>query len=424
MKRLMLLGTLGALLLAACGQSDSGGTASTATASAGASWQAPATPTASTANRFRRTLGPTYRIGAVLSLSGSNAEDAKAQQDTLMLMQDVVITGGGIDGPDGQKHLIEMLIIDDQSDEQRAAQVTQTLIDRGAIAIIGSSSVGPALKMIPVVTAAEVPMVALAPSDEVVEPASERGWIFNTAPNAASSVEALVSELVARRLNDVALISSDTPYGIAGRKAFTEAATARNINVLADERYDAQGSNAAAALEAVKTQPIEAVINWGSAEASAEVAKQMKAQNIALPIYHSNIIASQAFIAAAGDAANGSRFMGNKLLVADELPESDQQKTEMHSYINAYTGRFSRPVSVPGGQARDALMLILNALERSGDDRSLLRDELENTNEYVGVSGIYSMSPDDHIGLDERGLAAIEIRDGTWHIRLRGGARG
>jgi branched-chain amino acid transport system substrate-binding protein len=46
--------------------------------------------------------------------------------------------------------------------------------------------------------------------------------------------------------------------------------------------------------------------------------------------------------------------------------------------------------------------------------RERVRDEIENTTELVGVTGVYTYSPTDHVGLDERAVTTIEIRDGSF----------
>ncbi|HRI08324.1 MAG TPA: hypothetical protein PKW35_10925, partial [Nannocystaceae bacterium] len=52
----------------------------------------------------------------------------------------------------------------------------------------------------------------------------------------------------------------------------------------------------------------------------------------------------------------------------------------------------------------------------SAEFRTALRDALEGVKEVAGATGIYTMSPDDHLGLDDRSRVMIEIRNGTWSL--------
>ena len=48
--------------------------------------------------------------------------------------------------------------------------------------------------------------------------------------------------------------------------------------------------------------------------------------------------------------------------------------------------------------------------------RAAIRDELEKTKEFVGIGGIFSMSPEDHNGLDKRAITMYEIVNGQWQL--------
>ena len=43
-----------------------------------------------------------------------------------------------------------------------------------------------------------------------------------------------------------------------------------------------------------------------------------------------------------------------------------------------------------------------------------LRDAIEATKDFVGVSGIYRMSATDHMGLDVSAFRMVEIKDGKF----------
>jgi branched-chain amino acid transport system substrate-binding protein len=48
--------------------------------------------------------------------------------------------------------------------------------------------------------------------------------------------------------------------------------------------------------------------------------------------------------------------------------------------------------------------------------RAAIRDELEKTKEFVGIGGIFTMSPGDHNGLDKRAATMYEIANGRWQL--------
>jgi len=46
--------------------------------------------------------------------------------------------------------------------------------------------------------------------------------------------------------------------------------------------------------------------------------------------------------------------------------------------------------------------------------RAALRDALEQIKEVPGAHGIFSMSENDHLGLDQRARVMVKIENGTW----------
>jgi branched-chain amino acid transport system substrate-binding protein len=62
-------------------------------------------------------------------------------------------------------------------------------------------------------------------------------------------------------------------------------------------------------------------------------------------------------------------------------------------------------------------MIGLQAIQRAGGtDKARVRDEIEKTSNFIGVDGIFNMSPTDHMGLDQRSFKMVEVRNNTWRL--------
>jgi len=66
------------------------------------------------------------------------------------------------------------------------------------------------------------------------------------------------------------------------------------------------------------------------------------------------------------------------------------------------------------GYARGAIYMVSNAMRRKGSDPATLRDAIEKTGVYVGITGIYTLLPKDHNGLDVDSMVMIQIQKGKW----------
>jgi len=87
------------------------------------------------------------------------------------------------------------------------------------------------------------------------------------------------------------------------------------------------------------------------------------------------------------------------------------------AYKAAYEGKFKEPVGTFGGYAHDGFALLVDAVTRAGSaEPEAIRDALEQTSGLAGTTGIYTMSPEDHLGLDLSAFRMLEVKDGSWSI--------
>jgi branched-chain amino acid transport system substrate-binding protein len=162
---------------------------------------------------------------------------------------------------------------------------------------------------------------------------------------------------------------------------------------------------------------VQAVVNAGFGQGPAIVTRNYRQLGIAQPLYQSHGVASKQFIDLAGPAAEGVRLPAAALLVADKLPDSDQQKPVVVSYKRTFEQKTGQPVSTFGGHAYDGLMIFVEAAKRAGSfDKAKVRDEIEKTTAFVGTGGVVTMSPTDHMGLDLSAFRMLEIKGGDWTL--------
>ncbi len=100
--------------------------------------------------------------------------------------------------------------------------------------------------------------------------------------------------------------------------------------------------------------------------------------------------------------------------MADELPDSDPQKATLLKFRKDYEAFTGKPVNTFAGHAFDSLQMVLQAIRKAGDDRAAIRDALEQTKDFVGITGVFNLSPEDHNGLTKDAFALVVIKNGTW----------
>jgi branched-chain amino acid transport system substrate-binding protein len=135
-----------------------------------------------------------------------------------------------------------------------------------------------------------------------------------------------------------------------------------------------------------------------------------------IPLIQSHGAASKKFIELAGDAADGIIMPAGKLVIWDQLPDTDPQKAVCKEYTEKYKAKFKMPESSFGGYAYDAIRMLNLALTKAGSNKDKIRGELEGLKNFVGVSGIFNMSPEDHNGLTPAAFVMVKIEKGRFQL--------
>lgn len=355
----------------------------------------------------------TVKIGSVLSVTGPASFLGEPEDKTLRMYVDKINSAGGIAGAK-----IELVIYDDGGDANKARTFATRLIeDDKVVAMVGGSTTGTTMAMIPVFEEAQVPFISLGGAIEIVDPV--RKYVFKTPHTDKMACEKIFENLKLRKLTKVAMISGTDGFGASMRAQCVKVASAYGVEIAAEESYGPRDSDMTAQLTKIKgVAGIQAVINPGFGQGPAIVARNYAQLGmISIPLYEGHGVASKSFIDLAGASAEGVRLPAAALLVGDKLPDSDPQKKVVVDYKKTYEDTAKQPVSTFGGHAYDGLFILVDAMKRAnGTDPKKVRDEIENTKGFVGTGGIVTMSPTDHLGLDLTAFRMLEVRGGDWAL--------
>jgi branched-chain amino acid transport system substrate-binding protein len=353
------------------------------------------------------------RLGAVLSVTGPASFLGDPEDKTLRLYVNRINQAGGVNG-----RQIQLIVYDDAGDANRARTFATRLVEDDRVhAMVGGTTTGTTMAMRPVFEEARIPFISLAGGIEIVDPVSP--YTFKTPHTDRMACEKIFSDVRARGLSRVALISGTDGFGQSMRTQCQRVAQAAGITIVADEQYGPRDSDMTPQLTRIRnTQGVEAVVNPGFGQGPAIVTRNYAQLGIRLPLYQSHGVASAQFIQlATPQAAEGVRLPAAALLVAEQLPANDPQRQVLIDYKTAFEREFNQPVSTFGGHAYDGLMILVEALKRANStDGIRLRDAIRQTRGFVGTGGVVNMSATDHMGLDLGAFRMVEIRDGQFRL--------
>lgn len=350
------------------------------------------------------------KIGALFAVTGPASPLGEPERNTAVMMVDEINKAGGIKG---QK--LELIVEDTQGDATKAMQLVNKLIKNDKVAaIIGPSTTGDTMAIIPVVEKEGIPLIACAAGNKITDPVKK--FVFKTAQNDVLAVTKIYKYLQSKNMKNVALITVSDGFGASGREQLKLHAGEFGMTIVSDETYGPKDDFMTAQLTKIRDSKAQAIICWGTNPGPAKVARNVKQLGIKLPVFMSHGVSSKKFIELAGDAAEGVMLPSGKVIVADQLSASDPQKKELLNYVSKYRAKYGQEGDHFGGHAYDAVMILKKAIELGGGSPAAIRDQIEKTKNFAGIGGIFNYSPQDHAGLTSDAFVLVKIEKGDWKL--------
>jgi branched-chain amino acid transport system substrate-binding protein len=374
-------------------------------------------------------VGAPYKIGFIASITGPGASLGIPERNVAQMVQEQLKAQGGIEGPDGVRHEVQILIFDDESKTDTAATVARRLIEQeGVVVLVAGTLSGPSLAMVPIATEAKVPMISMASARSIIEdPETKkmREWIFKPVPENLHSAQMQADYLKAVGVTKVCHLYENTAYGkdtfASAQAIFPQA----GIEIVYGDAFERTATEFPQ-VEKVKTSGCQAVVIGSIPPASALVNVAVREALPEVRIVHGHGSCSPDLVKNAGAAAEGTVMPCGKILVADQLPDTDPVKQLNLDFVKAYQD-FTKgePISTFAGHAYDALQWAIAALKTLPDGLSLaeqrakVREALEGLRNFPGTHGIFNLSPDDHLGFNYADFVMVVVKDGKFQVLPR-----
>jgi branched-chain amino acid transport system substrate-binding protein len=380
-------------------------------------------PTATAAPK----VGATWKVGFISAATGAAASLGVPERDVANIVAAQLKAAGGVTGPDGVKHDVQILIFDDQSSADTAATLARRLIEQEQVQVlVASTQTGTSTAIVPIVTEAKVPNISMASARAIIEdPATKkmREWVFKPVPENTHSADKQAEYLKAVGVTKVCHLYENSSYGQDTLAAATASFPKSGITIVYSDAFDPKATEFPQ-LAKVKASGCEAVVIGAIPPASPVMNVAVRDALPTIRIVHGHGSCSPDLVKSAGKAAEGTVMPCGKILVADTLPDADPAKALNQKLIKDYTeATKGAAISTFAGHAYDALQLAIAALKSLNDggtlaaQRQAVRDALETKMvKFVTTHGLYTISATDHLGFDPAEFAFVVVKDGKFVV--------
>ena len=350
-------------------------------------------------------------VGVTLSATGPAASLGIPEKNTFDLLPTTI---------GGEK--INWIVLDDGSDTTKAVQNAKKLIGENKVDVLVGSTITPnSLAMIDVAVDAETPMISMAASARIVDPASAKTrWIFKTPQSDALMADAIAVSMKANGIQTMGYIGFADAYGDGWLAEIKRSAQTAGIKVIAEEKYNRNDTSVTGqVLKLIAAKP-DAVLIGAAGTPGATPQKELVARGYKGKIYQTHGVANPDFLRVVGKDGNGTLLPSGPMLVYEQLPDSNPIKKVAAEYITQYEKRFGTR-STFGGHAYDTWILLRAAIPEAlkagkpgtKEFRLGLRNALEKAN-VVATHGVFVMNALEHNGLDNRARVMVRIENDKW----------
>lgn len=360
--------------------------------------------------------GEPIKIGAFFALSGPAANIGMPTKLVAQMVADTINKEGGING-----RPIQLVIGDTESDPAKAAVIAKKFLFSDKVAaIIGPTSTAEGMSVKKIVEEAGVPIFMTVGGDPVIMGGNFGAYtyVFKSPQRSSVAARKLYGYLKAKGLTKVALFTASDSFGKDGLGWLEKLGPEFGISVVAKESYGPADTDMTAQLTKIKNAAPQAIVSWTIGPVGSIVAKNKAQLGITTPLFQCHGLPDPKYIELAGKAAEGDRMPATKLMVGSALPDSDPQKKVILEFIRLYRDQYKYdkefPINTHSGYAWDAIGIVANAMKKAGTEPKGLRAAIEQTKGYVGISGVYTLSAEDHNGLDVDSMVMVQVKDGRF----------
>jgi branched-chain amino acid transport system substrate-binding protein len=359
------------------------------------------------------TLHAEIVIGGLLETSGPVASLGAPGLAGAELAVKQVNEAGGIDGEQ-----VRFININTESDNTASVSATRKLISQEkVVGIIGAMNSGSSYAIIDFVQRAGVPLISNGGSRGIALPAEEKPFIF-VAPLTDLLVQSVIlSDMKAKGITKIAVLNSDSGFGTSGEEQLEHHVAEYGIEIVSQKTFGNSDTDMTPQLLDIRNSDAQAVVLWSTGPAQAIATRNFRQLELDLPFYLSHAANDFNFIKLTEGAADGVLIPSSKLYVKNDLPDSDLQKAAIETFASGYEAEYGQAPATFAGNGYDAAMLLMQAIDAADStDPKLIRDALEATKDHVGVTAVYSYSPEDHFGAQADSVVMLTVKDGNFAI--------
>lgn len=345
-------------------------------------------------------------VGANFELTGNHAQYGANANNGFKLAIKEVNDAGGVNGKK-----IKIVEADSKSEAAESVNAATKLIsDDKVVALVGPAVTANVIAESQVATDSKVPIIAPAATnpDVTVENGKVKPYVFR-----ACFIDPQQSEVMAQfarkdlmATKAVLYLDSSSDYSKSLGKIFKEKFEADGGTVVMEEAFLAKDQDFKAALTKIQTANADVIFVPAYYEEVGKIVKQARELGITAAILGTDGWDDSKVIDIAGKDALNNTFFCSHCFEGDE---------NVKAFVEAYKNEYKADPNVFAILGYDAGKMLINALEKGGNDSDKIRTAVETITDLQVGTGKITMDAATHNPI--KGIVVIENKNGMRELR-------
>jgi hypothetical protein len=223
---------------------------------------------------------------------------------------------------------INWIVLDDGSDTTKAVQNAKKLIGENKVDVLVGSTITPnSLAMVDIAAEAETPMLSMAASARIVDPANPKTrWVFKTPQSDALMADAIAVNMKANGVQTIGYIGFADAYGDGWLAEMKRSAQTAGIKVIAEEKYNRNDTSVTGqVLKLVAAKP-DAILIGAAGTPGATPQKELVARGYKGKIYQTHGVANPDFLRVVGKDGEGTLLPSGRCWSTSSCPTATRSR--------------------------------------------------------------------------------------------------
>lgn len=287
---------------------------------------------------------------------------------------------GGVNGK-----TLTLIFEDDTGKEKEASLVAERIAsNRQILAVVGHFNSSCSLAGKPIYKRAGI--VELSPGSTNVNVAAGSDWTFRNIyrDDFQAAFAAKYIKNILGNIQRVAIFFDNDDYGQGLKDSFAAAAKELGLEIVGMEAYDRDNTDFKAQLTSIKAKQPDLIFLSGLYSQAGLIASQARETGITAQLFGADGVDSPDFLEIAGDAAEGTYVTTPFVFRSDD--------TKAQKMAIAFEEMHGVAPDTWAALTYDAVGMIAEAIETSGENRKAIRDHLASIDSpeegYNGITGL------------------------------------